>query len=96
MYGGLDEVREIIKYTNINCKRHELCMCNIWIKKRKTRMLHKTAVERATFELLKELMQDNKLSSFNLAGGTALSLYLHLFHRVAFETVNSNAFINKI
>jgi len=39
-------------------------------------MLHKGTVERATFELLIQLMQDEKLKKFNLAGGTALALYL--------------------
>ena len=42
-------------------------------------MLHKETVERSTFELLTTLMQDEKLSQFNLAGGTALSL--HIGHR---------------
>ncbi len=39
-------------------------------------MLHEETVERATFELLKELMRDNRLNNFNLAGGTALALYI--------------------
>ncbi|MDR2816668.1 MAG: nucleotidyl transferase AbiEii/AbiGii toxin family protein [Proteiniphilum sp.] len=39
-------------------------------------MLHKETVERTTFELLKELMQDKRLDNFNLAGGTALALYI--------------------
>ncbi len=42
-------------------------------------MLHKETVERSTFELLATLMQDEKLSQFNLAGGTALAL--HIGHR---------------
>ena len=39
-------------------------------------MLHKETVERATFDLLTKLMQDERLSNFNLAGGTALALYI--------------------
>ncbi len=39
-------------------------------------MLHKKTVERNTFELLRQLMEDPKLKNFSLAGGTALSLYL--------------------
>lgn len=39
-------------------------------------MLHKETVAGATFELLKEMMQDPALADFNLAGGTALALYM--------------------
>jgi len=39
-------------------------------------MLRTETVERATFELLKSLMQDEVLMPFNLVGGTALALYL--------------------
>ena len=39
-------------------------------------MLHKETVERSTFELLKTLMQDEKLNQFNLGGGTALALHI--------------------
>lgn len=39
-------------------------------------MLQKETVSRETFELLTELMNDSKLHDFNLAGGTALSLYM--------------------
>lgn len=39
-------------------------------------MLHKETVERSTFELLEQLMNDEQFFKFNLAGGTALSLYL--------------------
>ncbi|MDR2911590.1 MAG: nucleotidyl transferase AbiEii/AbiGii toxin family protein [Bacteroidales bacterium] len=57
-------------------------------------MLRTETVERATFELLKTLMQDEKLKDFNLVGGTALALYmghrksidLDLFSTQAFDT----------
>lgn len=39
-------------------------------------MLHKETVERETYELLKTLMHDSHFNQFNLAGGTALALYL--------------------
>lgn len=46
-------------------------------------MLQTQTVEGTTFELLKKLMQDNKLSQFNLAGGTALALYMG--HRMSID-----------
>jgi len=57
-------------------------------------MLQTSTVERSTFELLKKLMQDEKLSNFILAGGTNLALQighrksidLDLFTYVQFET----------
>lgn len=39
-------------------------------------MLHKETVKGETFKLLESLMQDEKLSSFNLAGGTSLALLM--------------------
>lgn len=39
-------------------------------------MLRTETVERGTFELLRILMQDEKLKSFTLVGGTALTLYM--------------------
>ena len=39
-------------------------------------MLRTETVERATFELLKTLMKDEVLMSFNLVGGTALALFM--------------------
>lgn len=39
-------------------------------------MLYKETVERATFELLTKLMHDPVMANFNLAGGTALALYI--------------------
>ena len=39
-------------------------------------MLHTEILKERTLELLKELMSDDDLRSFNLVGGTALSLYL--------------------
>lgn len=46
-------------------------------------MLHKEVLETKTFELLKELMKDRYLQSFNLVGGTALSLYMG--HRISID-----------
>lgn len=39
-------------------------------------MLQKKTLERKTFELLDLMMQDEYISDFSLAGGTALALYL--------------------
>lgn len=46
-------------------------------------MLHTQTINAATFALLKQLMNDQKLASFSLAGGTALSLYIG--HRVSID-----------
>lgn len=46
-------------------------------------MLHTETVAQPTLELLKNLEKENVLSGFNLAGGTALSLYLG--HRVSVD-----------
>ena len=37
-------------------------------------MLYKETVEKGTMDLIDRLMKDNKFSSFNLVGGTALAL----------------------
>lgn len=39
-------------------------------------MLHKETIESSTFSLLEQLMNDTRLEDFNLAGGTAIALYL--------------------
>lgn len=46
-------------------------------------MLYKNVVTKETLQLLNNLMQDKFLSSFNLVGGTALSLYLG--HRISVD-----------
>lgn len=46
-------------------------------------MLHTQTINDATFALLKQLMNDQNLASFSLAGGTALSLYIG--HRVSID-----------
>lgn len=46
-------------------------------------MLHTETVTRATLELLKMLETESVLSDFNLAGGTAFSLYLG--HRISVD-----------
>ena len=46
-------------------------------------MLRTETIERKTLELLKTLMQDEKLDHFNLVGGTALALYMG--HRKSFD-----------
>jgi hypothetical protein len=44
-------------------------------------MLHTETVARETLDLLLNLMQDKRMAQFNLAGGTALALYLG--HRIS-------------
>ncbi len=46
-------------------------------------MLHTETVKGSTLELLKKLESETILSSFNLAGGTSLSLYLG--HRISID-----------
>lgn len=46
-------------------------------------MLHTQTINDATLALLKQLMNDQNLASFSLAGGTALSLYIG--HRVSID-----------
>lgn len=46
-------------------------------------MLHIQTVEARTLDLIKELMADSQLSSFNLVGGTALALKLG--HRISID-----------
>lgn len=46
-------------------------------------MLHTETVARPTLELLKKIESENTMSGFNLAGGTALALYLG--HRVSID-----------
>lgn len=46
-------------------------------------MLYSETVKGETFALLKKLMSDARLQDFNLAGGTALALYLG--HRVSID-----------
>lgn len=46
-------------------------------------MLHKETVQREIFKLLTSLMQDQELSAFNLAGGTALALLMG--HRMSID-----------
>ncbi len=53
-------------------------------------MLHTETVERATFELLETLMQDDVFANFHLVGGTALALCLG--HRLS---VDIDMFTNK-
>lgn len=44
-------------------------------------MLHEETVERTTLERLTASMHDPELANFNLAGGTALALYIGIaFH----------------
>ena len=53
-------------------------------------MLHQKILKEETFQLLKELMNDDYLQGFNLVGGTALSLYLG--HR---QSIDLNLFSKK-
>jgi hypothetical protein len=57
-------------------------------------MLHKETVEKGTMDIVNKLMTDEKLSSFNLVGGTALAL--NIGHRKSididlFTTTDFNA-----
>lgn len=66
-------------------------------------MLHKETVERETFELLTKLMHDPALADFNLAGGTALALYmghrksidLDLFSPYPFDATELNRYLTE-
>jgi predicted nucleotidyltransferase component of viral defense system len=58
-------------------------------------MLHKETVERTTFELLTKLMQDEKFNGFNLAGGTALALYLGHRRSIDLDIFTPNDFDSK-
>ncbi len=58
-------------------------------------MLHEETVERAIFELLTELMQDARLKDFNLAGGTALALYIGHRKSIDLDLFTPNSFDSK-
>ena len=66
-------------------------------------MLRTETVERDTFELLKTLMSDVKLTNFNLVGGTALALYmghrnsidLDLFSQQEFNFSEMEKYLNR-
>lgn len=55
-------------------------------------MLHKETVKGETFELLNQLMQDEQLKDFNLAGGTALALYLGHRKSIDLDLFTPNSF----
>ena len=55
-------------------------------------MLHTNAITGETFELLKTLMQDEQLSSFKLAGGTSLALYLGHRRSIDFDLFTEKLF----
>jgi hypothetical protein len=50
-------------------------------------MLFKDVVTKETFRPLEELMQDEYLSSFNLVGGTALSLLWCILRNISFMKI---------
>lgn len=56
-------------------------------------MLQKETVSRETFELLTELMNDSKLYDFNLAGGTALPLYIGHRKSIDLDLFSTSEFI---
>lgn len=66
-------------------------------------MLHTEVVKRETLELLKCLEKESVMSAFNLAGGTALALYLghrisvdlDLFTPQAFDTERLKSFLEE-
>lgn len=55
-------------------------------------MLHTETIKGETFELLKTLMQDERLSDFKLAGGTSLALYLGHRKSIDFELFTEKSF----
>lgn len=55
-------------------------------------MLHKESIEGETFELLKTLMYDERLSDFMLAGGTSLALYLGHRKSIDFDLFTEKSF----
>ena len=67
-------------------------------------MLHTETIERTTLQLLKNLQGEQLLSTFNLAGGTALSLYLghrksidlDLFTPYSFDTPKLKNYLEKV
>ena len=67
-------------------------------------MLHTETIEGTTLQLLKDLQGEQLLSTFNLAGGTALSLYLghrksidlDLFTPYSFDTPKLKNYLEKV
>lgn len=67
-------------------------------------MLHTETIEGTTLQLLKNLQGEQLLSAFNLAGGTALSLYLghrksidlDLFTPYSFDTPKLKNYLEKV
>ncbi len=67
-------------------------------------MLHTETIEGTTLQLLKNLQGEQLLSTFNLAGGTALSLYLghrksidlDLFTPYSFDTPKLKNYLEKV
>ncbi|MCK5137364.1 MAG: nucleotidyl transferase AbiEii/AbiGii toxin family protein [Bacteroidales bacterium] len=55
-------------------------------------MLHKESIKGETFELLKTLMRDERLSDFKLAGGTSLALYLGHRKSIDFDLFTEKSF----
>lgn len=55
-------------------------------------MLHKETVKGETLKLLERLMQDEKLSSFNLAGGTSLALLMGHRQSIDLDLFTPNPF----
>ena len=55
-------------------------------------MLYKETIEGETFDLLKTLMHDERLSDFMLAGGTSLALYLGHRKSIDFDLFTEKSF----
>jgi len=55
-------------------------------------MLYTETIKGETFELLKALMQDERLTDFKLAGGTSLALYLGHRKSVDFDLFTEKSF----
>jgi hypothetical protein len=59
-------------------------------------MLHPDVISKETLQLLIKLMSDKKMSTFNLVGGTALSLYLGHRLSVDLDLFSANDFDSRI
>ena len=55
-------------------------------------MLHEETVERTTLERLTASMHDPELANFNLAGGTALALYIGHRKRIDLDLFTPESF----
>ena len=73
-YGGIEKFVTIIKEVHNLSDRNIDIVCMVFnIKREESKMLQTEAVEKETFRLLRNLVNDDKLIDFVLVGGTALA-----------------------